>query len=394
MKILMINSVCGYGSTGRICTDLADALVEKGHTVKIAYGRENVPEKYMKYAVRINTDIGVKFHGIRSRLLDDTGFGSKKATEKFIEWVREYDPDIIHLHNIHGYYINIDVLFRYLTEAKKKVIWTLHDCWAFTGHCAYFSYTGCDKWKSGCFECPQKKEYPQSLIIDNSKKNWRLKKDLFTSIDEMILVTPSKWLSGLVKESFLNKYPVEVIYNGIDTNVFKPTKSDFRIKNGLENKKIILGVASVWDRRKGLDDFIKLSELLDDTYKIVLVGLSNEQMNVIPAKILGIPRTNSVSELAEIYSVADVFVNPSMEETMGLVTVEAMACGTPVITYNLTAVPEVVGEKCGYTTKPSYKEVYSCLNKMNFNSEDCILHSKKFEKNKQYGYYISLYESD
>ena len=392
MKVLMINSVCGIRSTGRICTDLADALTEKGHTVKIAYGRENVPEKYMKYAVRINTDLDVKLHGIRSRLLDDTGFGSRKATENFIKWIKEYDPDVIHLHNLHGYYINIDVLFRYLAEAKKKVIWTLHDCWAFTGHCAYFSYAGCEKWKSGCFECPQKKEYPKSLIIDNSKKNWILKKELFTSIEDMVLVTPSKWLASLVKESFLNKYPVEVIYNGIDTDVFKPTKSDFRTKNGLEDKKIILGVASVWDRRKGLYDFIKLSELLDDTYKIVLVGLSNEQMNGIPEKILGIPRTNSATELAEIYSAADVFVNPSVEETMGLVTVEAMACGTPVITYNLTAVPEVVCEKCGYTVSASVDNIFHSINRCNFNNEECVNWAMNYEKNKKYLQYLSIYD--
>ena len=393
MKVLMINSVCGIRSTGRICTDLADALTEKGHTVKIAYGREIVPEKYMKYAVRINTDLDVKLHGIRSRLLDDTGLGSRKATEKFIEWVREYDPDIIHLHNIHGYYINIEVLFNYLAKAKKKVIWTLHDCWAFTGHCSHFSYVGCDKWKSGCEKCVQKKEYPKSILLDNSKQNWRMKKELFTSVDNMILVTPSKWLGSIVKESFLKQYPVEVIYNGIDTNVFKPCDSDFRQKNGLVNKKIILGVSSVWSSRKGLDDFVKLSNLIDDSYRIVLVGLSKKQIKSMPQNIIGVTRTNDIKELAEIYSTADVYVNPSVEETMGLVTVEAISCGTPVITYNRTAVPEVVEKECGYVVEPNPLNIFEKLDDITLKKYNCFDYSKKFEKHQQYNKYINLYEN-
>mgnify|MGYP000231854880 FL=1 len=164
MKVLMINVVCGIRSTGRICTDLAIALEKQGHEVRIAYGRETVPEQFQKYAVRIGTDLDVKLHGIKARLFDRAGFGSRKATEKFIEWVKKYDPDIIHLHNIHGYYIDVERLFKYLRTCGKKIIWTLHDCWSFTGHCVYFDYIVCDKWKNGCFYCPQKKGI--------SSKNW------------------------------------------------------------------------------------------------------------------------------------------------------------------------------------------------------------------------------
>ena len=205
MKVLMINVVCGIRSTGRICTDLATALEAQGHEVKIAYGRENVPEQFQKYAVRIGTDLDVKLHGLRARLLDGAGFGSKRATKKFIEWVKEYDPDVIHLHNIHGYYINVEVLFKYLKSCSKKIIWTLHDCWAFTGHSAYCDAVQCDRWKTGCYECPQISEYPRS-VVDRSKLNWKKKREMFTGIPNMILVTPSQWLAGLVKESFLNKY--------------------------------------------------------------------------------------------------------------------------------------------------------------------------------------------
>lgn len=340
MKVLMINVVCGIRSTGRICTDLADALTEQGHEVKIAYGRETVPEKYQKYAIRIGNDLDVKLHALKSRVFDSSGFGSKVATIKFIEWVKEFDPDVIHLHNIHGYYINIEVLFGYLKTCGKKIIWTLHDCWAFTGHCSHFDYIKCDRWKNGCFKCPQKKEYPKCYIADYSEFNWKKKKELFTSVEHMVIVTPSKWLAGLVKQSFLGEYQIEVIYNGIDTDVFKPIPSDFKKHYGLEDKKILLGVASVWDSKKGFDDFIKLAGMLDEGYKIVMVGLSKKQMKIIPNNILGIMRTNSTRELAEIYTAADMFLNLTYEDNYPTVNLEAQACGTPVITYRTGGSPE------------------------------------------------------
>lgn len=329
----MINSVCGIRSTGRICTDLADALIAQGHDAKIAYGRETVPEKYQKYAVRIGSDIEMKLHGLRSRVLDDTGRGSRIATERFIDWVEKYDPDVVHLHNIHGYYINIEVLFQYLEKAGKPVIWTLHDCWTFTGHCAYFDYVKCDRWKKGCHDCPQKRIYPASLVADRSKKNWELKKKLFTSVKDMVLVTPSEWLAGVLKKSYLCKFPVKVINNDIDFSVFKPTESNFREKNGLTDKTMLLGVASVWDRRKGLKDYIKLSEKLDDNYKLVLVGLSEEQIEQLPKNVIGLTRTNNITELAEIYTAADYFINLTYEDNYPTVNLEAQACGTPVISY-------------------------------------------------------------
>ena len=176
----MINSVCGIRSTGRICTDIASELEAQGHQVKIAYGRENVPEQFQRYAVRIGNDLDMRLHGVKARLLDASGFGSKSATKRFIKWVKDYDPDVIHLHNIHGYYINIEILFNYLKNSGKPVVWTLHDCWAFTGHCAYFDFAGCEKWKTGCYGCPLKKSYPSSILIDRSKKNYIQKKRLFT----------------------------------------------------------------------------------------------------------------------------------------------------------------------------------------------------------------------
>ena len=394
MKILQINSVCGIRSTGRICTDLAEVLEQNGHECKIAYGRESVPEKYQKYAVRIGSDFDVKMHALQSRIFDNSGFGSKRATEKFIEWVKEYNPDIIHLHNIHGYYINIEVLFNYLAKADKPVIWTLHDCWAFTGHCAYYSYVKCYKWQKGCFCCPQKRCYPTSMLFDFSKRNWKKKKTLFTSVKNMRLVTPSRWLANQVQQSFMSKYPVKAIPNGIDLTIFKPTQSDFREKNGLIWKKIILGVASAWGERKGLNVFLELSKILDDTYKIVIVGLTEKQSKKLPSNILKIKRTNNVNELAEIYTAADVFLNPSREETMGLTTVEAIACGTPVVVSNCTALPEVVDESVGIICeKLDIQNIKDSIEFVLNKNSNPIFYCEKYEKKKQYLEYISLYQN-
>lgn len=392
MKVLEINSVCGIKSTGRICTDLADVLKENGHECLIAYGRETVPEKYRDISYRIGSDTDVKLHALKARLFDAAGFGSRKATEKLIEKIRTYNPDIIHLHNIHGYYINIEILFNHLAEADKPVIWTLHDCWAFTGHCAYFTSAECERWKTGCFNCSQKKRYPSSFFCDRSKKNWQKKKDLFTSVKNMTLVTPSEWLAGLVRESFLGKYAVKAIPNGIDLDVFKPTESNFREKYGLQNKKIILGVATAWSERKGLNEFTELSTLFDESYKVVLLGLTAEQINKLPKNILGLAATNTLDEIAGVYSAADVFVNAGKEETMGLTTVEAMACGTPVAVSNLTAVPEVVTSDGGIVLEELTAESIKCgiekVLKSGFNTRQ---NAEKYEKKQQYLKYLKLY---
>ncbi len=343
MRVLLINSVCGIRSTGRICADIAQALESEGHEVKIAYGRENVPEKYQKYAIRIGNDIDYKLHGFRTRILDEHGFGSVNATKEFIKWAEEYNPDMLWLHNIHGYYINIEILFDWIkSRPDMQVKWTLHDCWSFTGHCSHFTMAKCEQWKTHCSHCSQKARYPSSILKDNCKINFDRKKKAFTGVKNMTLITPSQWLADLVKQSFLSEYPVEVHYNTIDTTVFKPTPSDFREKYGLQNKRIILGVASVWDERKGLDDFIKLSEMLDDRYSIVLVGLSETQIKQMPENIIAITRTNSTKELAEIYSAADVFFNPTYEDNYPTVNLEAEACGTPVVTYRTGGAPETI----------------------------------------------------
>ncbi len=340
MKILLINVVCGIKSTGRICTDLADALQAQGHEVRIAYGRERVPEAYEKIAYRIGTDFDVNMHAVKARAADGCGFGSRSATKRFLEWVERYDPDVIHLHVLHGYYLKIELLFDYLRTCGKKILWTQHDCWAFTGHAAYCEAANCEKWTDGCSACPKLDDYPKSFV-DHSRSNWAKKRELMSGIPNLRIVTPSEWLAGLVRRSFLGQYPVSVIYNGVDTGVFRPTESGLRAALGLEGFRVILGVASVWDARKGLRDFLKLHERLDSSRdRIVLVGLSQEQIDQLPEGILGIARTDSAAQLAELYSMADVFVNPTYEDNYPTTNLEAIACGTPVITYRTGGSPE------------------------------------------------------
>lgn len=349
MKVLLINSVCGIGSTGRICTSLAQQFEKEGHTVKIAYGRSDiVPEQFKKYAVRIGTDFDVKLHALQTRLFDTHGFGSKRVTEKFLAWAEKYNPDLVWLHNIHGYYINVEMLFDWIkSRPNMQVKWTLHDCWAFTGHCSYFTMANCNKWQTHCELCPQLHRYPTSWR-DNSKQNFDRKKAAFTGVKNMTLVCVSHWLENLVKQSFLKDYPIEVVYNTVDKTIFKPTPSDFRQKHGLENKKIILGVASVWDERKGLNDFIKLAALLDDKYAVALVGLSDKQIKLLPKNCVAVKNISTPQELAAVYSAADVFFNPSREETFGLTSLEAVLCGTPAVVYAGTACEEIARQYGGH----------------------------------------------
>ena len=359
MRVVLINSVCGIGSTGRICADLAKEFEVNGNEVKIAYGRDSfVPEEYQKYAVRIDSDLDVTYHVIYTRVTDKHGLASKAATRKFLKWLDEFKPDLLWLHNIHGYYINYEMLFAWIKKHPDlQVKWTLHDCWAFTGHCSHFSYVGCNKWKAGCRNCEQKSQYPAS-ISDHSELNYKRKKESFCGIDNLQLIVPSNWLKRIVEESFLKEYPIEVHHNMVDKSIFKHVNSTIKEDYGIQNRKMILGVSSVWNTRKGFDDFIELSKLLDDSYRIVLVGFEENQVSSLPKNVIGIEKTNDISTLVKLYSAADVFVNPSKEETFGMTTAEAMACGTKAIVYKGTACEEVVAEGNGISVAPSVHSLY------------------------------------
>ena len=395
MKVLQINTVCGVLSTGRICTDLAEVLESQGHECRIAYGRMDLPEKYKKYALKIGNCFSLKTDAVFTKLFDNAGFNSKRATKKFIEEIKTYAPDIIHLHNLHGAYVNIKVLFKFLKNYQKPIVWTLHDCWTYTGHCAHFTLIGCEKWKEQCCNCGATRSYPKSYFLDRSRRNHKLKKKIFTSLEDIFIITPSKWLADVTKESFLGKYKVIPIPNGVDLNVFKPTYGNFRSKYGLENKKIILGVASSWYESKGINEFVALSKSLGDMYKVVMVGVDDKLASELPPEILTISRTHNVHELAEIYTAADVFFNPSRQETMGLTTVEAMACGTPVVTSNYTAVPEVVTENSGIVCESLDIETVktAILKVLESNFPNTRADAERYEKTAQYYMYLEVYKS-
>jgi len=398
-KLLQINSVVNSGSTGRIAEEIGQTAIAAGWESYIAYGRNDRPSQ--SELIKIGNDWDIKMHGFQTRLFDKHGLGSKSATIELIGKIEEISPDIIHLHNIHGYYINIEILFKYLRNTNIPVVWTFHDCWPITGHCAHFTFVGCEKWKIKCCDCPQKTSYPASWIVDRSEKNYYLKKELFTSLSNLTLVPVSKWLSGILEESYLQHYPLNVIHNGINTEVFKPSADNvFRIKYRLENKFILLGVATSWGSKKGLYDFIELSRHLNNDFKIVLVGLSRKQIEQLPVNILGIERTESVEELSNLYSEADIVLNLSYEETFGLTTVEGFACGTPCIVYNATASPELVDQSTGLVVEPG--DINGLMeaiiqikqNGKQFYSEACVNRAHSLYKNEdRYHEYIELYDS-
>lgn len=343
MRIAVINVDCAAGgSTGRIAVEIIQEQNYENNEIFFAYGREGkVIENIHSYLV--SSKGAVYLHVLLTRVFDIHGFGSFCATKKLIRELERFKPDVLWIHNIHGYYINIKVLFEWLKkQTSLKVYWLLHDCWAFTGHCAYFTAARCEKWKTGCFECPQKKEYPASLFLDNSKWNYAKKRELFTNVKSLTIVTPSNWLADLVKQSFLSGYPVEVRHNPIDHSVFRPMKSDIRKRYCLEGKTVVLGVANIWNKRKGLDDFAKLRERLEERFVIVLVGLTKEQIDNLPAGIIGLTRTESVEELVKLYSASDVLFNPTYEDNYPTVNLEAEACGIPVITYNTGGCSETI----------------------------------------------------
>ena len=353
MRILLINSVCGTGSTGRIAARIAAEYEANGWEVKIAYGRvANVPGGCLKWSVRIGSSLSVWLHGVLTRLFDwhADRICSWWATWKFLKWAEEWKPDLLWLHNLHGYYINYELLFKWIKKhPEMEVKWTLHDCWAFTGHCANFTAVDCDRWQTGCHNCLDRCAYPGTKLFSAAKSNWMRKKRAFCGVKKMTLITPSKWLADLTRQSFLKEYSVEVVHNTIDTSIFKPMQSNFRERMGLNGKTMILGVANVWDHRKGLQDFQSLRRLLDarndktgQTCFIILVGLTDRQISSLPPGIIGIARTNSASELAEIYSAADWFFNPTHEDNYPTVNLEARACGCKVVTYDTGGSSETV----------------------------------------------------
>lgn len=397
MIVFEINSV-PYGSTGRIMFQIADMVKSVGGTAYTSASftksrGEQFPDTYY----RICGAVGKTEHIILAKLTGRHGYYSHFATYKLIKKIKQVKPDVIHLHNIHGWYLNWKMLFDYLKKANIPVIWTLHDCWAFTGHCPHFMAIGCDKWKSGCYECDLYKSYP-GCFFDDSRFQYRYKKECFTGVPNLTIVTPSQWLADLVKKSYLKDYDTVVINNGIDLKKFKPRMSDFREKYGLVDKTVLLGVAFDWSPRKGIDDFKRLAEELSEEYAIVLVGVSDVIAKKLPNRIISIACTQNQEELAEIYSEADLFVNPTLEDNFPTVNLEALACGTPVITYQTGGSPESLTEQCGKVV--AYKD-YTALKDAILEMKDakktmtrvCIERAQRYGRDDAYQKYLELYKT-
>ncbi len=391
MKVVQINATCGIGSTGKICVGISQVLSERNIENYILYSSKS---NGYELGIKCSDDKYIKLQALKSRILGNYGFNSKKATRKIIDELERIAPDIVHLHNIHGHDCDLEILFTYFKEKKTKLIWTFHDCWTFTGYCTYFDMSKCNKWKTHCAQCVKRCE--QSWLFDKSGKLFEKKKQLFERLD-LTIVTPSEWLADLVKQSFLTDYPVNVINNGIELSIFGCFENDFRKKYSLENKKIILGVALEWELRKGLDVFIELSHRLSDEYKIVLVGTNANIDRQLSKDIISIHRTQNQQELAEIYTAADVFVNPTREENYPTVNMEAIACGTPVLTFRTGGSPEILDETCGSVVDCDdiaalEKEIIRICTEKPYTKEACIKKAKEFDKNERFKEYLELYE--
>lgn len=385
MKVVQINSVCGIGSTGGITIQLSRAMTENGIENYILY-------TYNKYdyplGIRYSNKLIIKLNAGLSRVYGNYGFNSKSPTKRLIKHLERIKPDIVHIHNIHSHDLHLAMLFKYLKKTGVRVIFTLHDCWLITGYCVHFDNIGCDKWLKQCNNCPQRNAY--SWFFDKSHKLYNRKKELFTALDDVTIVSPSRWLAEITKKSFLGKFPVKTIYNGIDLDVFKPSESDFREKHGLQDKKIVLGIP------KGrLNGFIKLSEILDDEYRLVLVGLKHKELQKLPENVIGLGHQTH-SELAKVFTASDVYVNTTLEDTFPTVNLESLACGTPVVTFNTGGSPEAIDEATGIAVKKGDIEAINeaikeiCNGSARTNA--CIARANRlYNKHDRFKEYIDLY---
>ena len=399
MKILTINTFYKFGSTGRIVYDLQKTHKEFGINSYVAYG-DRTNNKDTKDTICLQGYLRRKLNILKTRIFACHGFYNITETKRLIKYMDKIKPDIIHLHNIHNHYVNVKMLFDYIKQHEIPVIWTLHDCWPFTGWCAYFDYAHCNKWKKGCHHCPSKHDYPFTWFFDKSENNYKKKKDVFSGVKNLTLVTPSQWLANLTRDSFLREYPVEVINNGTDTEVFRPIDTDLKERLGIASKKMILAIAAKLAKRKGADYLLEIPSKLNDDEILVMLGLTNEQVKSLPKeKCIGITYTNSVQELAEYYSAADVFINPTLEDNFPTTNIESLACGTPIVTFKTGGSIEVIDDNTGFVVEQGnintmLDSMRIILNKgKNYYRNYCRKKAvEMYENQKQYLKYIDLYK--
>lgn len=394
MRVVQINGV-NYGSTASIMFSLADELTQQGHkelcTAGFTWTKTSRPDYFTTSNILEKTA-----HTYLARLTGRTGCFSVLATHRLLKKLDRFSPDVIHLHNVHGWFVNLPMLFRYIKKQNIPVVWTLHDCWSFTGQCPHFESIGCERWKTGCGGCDAYHSYPETLF-DCSMAMYKKKKVWFTGVNNLTVVTPSAWLADLARESFLGQYPVEVIHNGVDLAVFQPKTGDFRARQDLQDKKLVLGVSYGWDNRKGLDVFLELAERLGEDYRVILVGTNEELNSMLPSNVIAIHRTQDRQELAEIYSAADVFANPTREDTFPTVNMEALACGTPVVTFRTGGSPEIPDETCGAVVEKNdveafVQQIQRICEQKPYSTEACRFRAQTyFDREKCLQKYLDLY---
>ena len=394
MNIVQINTVFPGGSTGKICKGIAESCRENGMDCYVAYAHGKGQGGANEIAISSWLDHHV--HNRLARMTMAIGQFSYFRTKRFLRKLKKLHPDVLHLHNLHANYINLRLLFRFIKKEKIAVIWTLHDCWSFTGYCAHYGIVQCDKWKTECDQCPNRHSDP-ATVLDRSRTMFRKKKKLFCGVDQLTVVTPSEWLAGQVRQSYLQDYPIRVINNGIDLRIFKPTCGEFRMKHGIRDDEfVLLGVANVWDRRKGLDVFVELSKRLGSQYRIVLVGTNDRIDSMLPKNVISIHRTQNQTELAEIYSAADLFVNPTLEDTYPTVNMESVACGTPVLTYDTGGSAEMIDETCGSVVAQGdvdalEREIVRICRDKPYSIDACLRRAAGYDMYVRFQEYVDLY---
>lgn len=402
LTLLQINVASNYGSTGKIVEQLGLLAKISGWNSYVAHGARYINPTKLS-TIQVESKLGERIHGGWYSLLQDKhGLGSICATQNLIRKIKVINPDIIHLHNIHGYFINYKILFEFLSNTSIPVIWTLHDCWPMTGHCSHFDLIKCERWKTQCYSCPLKNEYPKSLFLDRSRENYILKKELFTSLGSRLTLVPvSNWLEDIVRQSFFKDAQICTIHNGIDLAIFMPHSTEDVVKKyQLQGKAVLLGVAAPWTQRKGFNDFFNLRKLLPSRYAIIMVGLSSKQIAELPEGIIGIERTQNVNELAQLYSVADAFINTTYEDNYPTVNLEAIACGTPVITYRTGGSPESVTPQTGRVVEQgNIEQLVQAIHELEKTDREQIRQKcrdyavEHFDKQKCFQKYIELYNN-
>jgi len=397
MRVFQLNMVCGIKSTGRIASEIGKLVEADGGECRIGCGANFVPPESEHFAVKTISVTGRRIYSLLTKLFDAEGRWNRIGTRRLLRQMEQFQPDVVHLHNIHGCYLHAGELFRYLKKKNLPVVWTLHDCWPFTGHCAYFDYSGCERWKTGCHDCPQLKSYPVCVGLDGSRRNHAWKRKLFTSLDNLTMVVPCQWMADPLGQSYMQNYPVRTIYNGVDLDAFRPVESDIRQRFGLEKSKLVLAVASDWDERKGLRYLIQAAEKMGEEYRFVVIGLSKEQVESLPQGMIGIEHTANVGELVQWYSAADCLANPSMEDNMPMVNLEALACGTPIATFRTGGCPEAVDADTGIVVdKADVDGLCEAIRQLCPKTEErkaaCLKRAQLFDSRRTFENYLNLYK--